>query len=510
MERQDIEAVSNFFRAGQFSGAELVIGLVGAVGTGLWKVVADLKGCLQHYVYEVEELHVSDAVIPAVVEIPDHDRKDEYSRITHLMDAGNKAREETEDNSVLALGAASVISGNRSTNENEQPLCRPKHAYIINSLKHPDEVKVLRHIYGDGFFLIGVHADPERRKEYLTGEKKMTGKQAEELIKRDEAEDKPFGQRTRDTFYLADFFVHLDANEDRRRKSLQRILNLIFGHPYRTPIFDEFAMFMAFCAALRSSDLSRQVGAVIAQHEEILAMGGNDCPRFGGGLYWPYWDPNTGEVEDHPNGRDHKREMDSNDQEKARIINEVLEAIRGHVMSHDDSLRKALLDSPIDDITEYGRVVHAEMEALLACARSSISCRGATLYCTTFPCHNCAKHIIAAGIERVVYIEPYPKSKALEFHDDSASLGFRRESPREPKVAFEPFVGVGPRRFFDLFSMKHGSGFPLDRKNEEDGKILPWEEKHGTLRMPMLPWAYLQREEIAADTFKGYGRQLGK
>ncbi|MDN3612645.1 hypothetical protein QWZ16_23945 [Vibrio ostreicida] len=26
-----------------------------------------------------------------------------------------------------------------------------------------------------------------------------------------------------------------------------------------------------------------------------------------------------------------------------------------------------------------------------------------------FPCHNCAKHIVASGIKRVVYVEPYPK-----------------------------------------------------------------------------------------------------
>ena len=115
--------------------------------------------------------------------------------------------------------------------------------------------------------------------------------------------------------------------------------------------------------------------------------------------------------------------------------------------------------------------MHAEMEALLFCARNAIDARRATLYATTFPCHNCAKHIIAAGIARVVYVEPYPKSKAMEFHDDAIAQG---EDSNPPLVTFEPFVGVGPRKFFDLFSMKLSTGFELTRKGK-DGHVLDWQ-----------------------------------
>jgi deoxycytidylate deaminase len=65
--------------------------------------------------------------------------------------------------------------------------------------------------------------------------------------------------------------------------------------------------------------------------------------------------------------------------------------------------RRKLRGSPLMDITEYGRAVHAEMEAILACARTGGNPSGATLYCTTSPpCHNCAKHIVDVGITRVV------------------------------------------------------------------------------------------------------------
>ena len=50
-----------------------------------------------------------------------------------------------------------------------------------------------------------------------------------------------------------------------------------------------------------------------------------------------------------------------------------------------------LTRSSLRHITEYGRAVHAEMDALIACARMGSAVRGGTLYVTTYPCHNCAR-----------------------------------------------------------------------------------------------------------------------
>src|SRR6266446_8909613 len=63
------------------------------------------------------------------------------------------------------------------------------------------------------------------------------------------------------------------------------------------------------------------------------------------------------------------------------------------------------------NIGEFGRTVHAEMASLMDAARRGVSVDNLTIYVTTFPCHNCAKHLIAAGIRKVVYLEPYPKSR---------------------------------------------------------------------------------------------------
>jgi dCMP deaminase len=49
---------------------------------------------------------------------------------------------------------------------------------------------------------------------------------------------------------------------------------------------------------------------------------------------------------------------------------------------------------------KYSRVIHAEMNALL---NYKEPVTGMTLYITHPPCENCAKHVAAAGIERVVF-----------------------------------------------------------------------------------------------------------
>lgn len=66
--------------------------------------------------------------------------------------------------------------------------------------------------------------------------------------------------------------------------------------------------------------------------------------------------------------------------------------------------------------TKYPYVVHAELNCIL---NSIVSVKGCTLYCTLFPCNECAKAIIQAGIKRVVYLLD-------KHHDDDAYVASRR------------------------------------------------------------------------------------
>ncbi|HDV7289768.1 TPA: dCMP deaminase family protein, partial [Pasteurella multocida] len=269
----------------------------------------------------------------------------------------------------------------------------------------------------------------------------------------------------------------------------------------------EYAMFMAFNSSVRSADLSRQVGAVISRNNQILATGANDVPRFGGGLYWAEKD-NNGEVKDKELGRDYKRSIDQNKQSQRNIIENILKNVKAKALLEPnelDKLKLILKESEISDLTEFGRVVHAEMEAILSCSREGISTKDAILYCTTFPCHNCAKHIIASGINRVVYVEPYPKSKALEFHNDSIELQTNLDNKKSTdKVIFEPFIGVGPRRFLDLFSMSLGVGTKLRRK-DKDGSIIE-RENNKNIRTPLLSKSYIELEDDAKKIWESFNK----
>lgn len=51
--------------------------------------------------------------------------------------------------------------------------------------------------------------------------------------------------------------------------------------------------------------------------------------------------------------------------------------------------------------------IHAEINALLYCAKEGISVKDSTAYVTHFPCLNCTKALIQAGIKKIYYIDDY-------------------------------------------------------------------------------------------------------
>jgi deoxycytidylate deaminase len=135
-------------------------------------------------------------------------------------------------------------------------------------------------------------------------------------------------------------------------------------------------------------------------------------------------------------------------------------------------------------LIEFVRAVHGEMSALTDAAHRGVRISGATMYVTTFPCHECARHIIAAGIKRVVYIEPYAKSLALDLHGDAIELdGIGSKN----KIPFVPFLGVAPRNHANIFGMP-------DRKNV-DGTLIAWDPVKANPRVSGSFWSYLQYEK---------------
>ena len=116
--------------------------------------------------------------------------------------------------------------------------------------------------------------------------------------------------------------------------------------------WDEFFMRAAVAASLRSKDPRTQVGACIADtSQRILSVGYNGTPR---GL-------------------------------------------------NDDEFPWGSDDDPFYDKHNY--VMHAEANAILNYRGTLRDMTGATAYVTLFPCHECAKMLVQAGIGEVVYLD---------------------------------------------------------------------------------------------------------
>jgi len=232
---------------------------------------------------------------------------------------------------------------------------------------------------------------------------------------------------------------------------------------------------------MRSAEFGRQVGAAIATSEgSIVALGTNEVPVYGGGAHWED-DIGEGnrdfEIGDIDTNRRHLDEFATqlSDRIDKRLMS-LIEALPESNRENAEKLRADLLGrlpgdlraAGLKDLTEFGRAVHAEMSAILDAVVRGVSVAGATIYSTTFPCHNCARHLIGAGVRRVVFIEPYPKSRTEDLHGDAVTVD--RSDVDDQHLVFVPFVGVAPRRYLEMFNAEARNRLGHLPRKDDDGK----------------------------------------
>ncbi|MGE3420335.1 MAG: anti-phage dCTP deaminase [Bradyrhizobium sp.] len=439
---------------------ELVIALVGPVGSGCTTVYEAMADELhKNYGYDPVYVRFSELIrehadevgmdIPAAISVTD--RIDLYQTI------GNALRTRFGD-AYLADRAIERIAIERDQRGgyeeiNGTRLVLPaRRVYFLDSLKNPAELKRLRQVYSDLLWVITAFAPEDIRFDRLI-RNGMNDPDARHAMKRDYEEEENSGQKVSKTAHQANYFIrNASDNKEDLLDPIQRFLQTIFGVALHTPTRDEKGMMEAAAAAVRSACLSRQVGAAIYdQSGDLLGVGCNDVPKAGGGLY------NEGDT-DHRCFRWHENEC-HNDKHK-RLLAARIAAAAGTDGVDKIQLVADAMDGGIANLIEFSRSVHAEMEAIVSVARlGNGSTMSGTLYTTTFPCHSCARHIVAAGIATVFYVEPYSKSLALELHSDSISL---REDAVD-KVRFLQYAGFAPRTSLRLFSS-------AGRERKSDGK----------------------------------------
>jgi deoxycytidylate deaminase len=479
---------------------EIFIGLVCAVGTELQPIMSALQASLHAALYTSTFIRLAEMLqaLPKYRDLPTK-FADEY--IDQHMTAGDEVRRDTGMADAVALLAVSKIKEIRSEAGKGVGEIISNRAYVFRSLKNPAEVQSLRDIYGCSFYLIAAYSGSTVRRTYLAKRIARTRNdfpfdqhysRADYLMNRDQEElDFAHGQNTRDCFHRADFFVDVD-DQEKMATEVNRFVALLLGSKFLSPTKAEYGMFHARAAALRSAELGRQVGAAIATRRgDIVCVGCNEVPRAGGGLYW---------CDDSPDKRDFRTGIDANDEQKRNLIAETLRFLQSAgwlqgdraEISIDELVKLAVSSvnpvfpksSKIRSVIEYGRAVHGEMAALMDAARRGVSVEDCTMYVTTFPCHLCARHIVAAGIRRVIYIEPYAKSLAAELYIDSITVD---DSPCEGShVPFNAFVGVAPRQYMSLFAQSN--------RKDSDGNIQYFDPAQSRPRYTQDKTVYLENE----------------
>ena len=151
--------------------------------------------------------------------------------------------------------------------------------------------------------------------------------------------------------------------------------------------WDEYFMGVSTLSAQRSKDPNTQVGACIVSNDnEILSMGYNGFPNGVSDDEFPW--------------------------ERAG----------------DDELE-----------TKYPYVTHSELNAILNYRGGSLE--GTKLYVTLFPCNECAKAIIQAGIRTVVYADDKydgtPSNTAAKRLFNAAGVRYYRYQPSGKKIEIE-------------------------------------------------------------------------
>jgi deoxycytidylate deaminase len=496
---------------------ELFIAIVGPAGSGVGTCALALKGLLETEVigghsFEVEIVKGSEVIREwatregLLLPPPAQGGQKTIEAMEQMQDRGDDMRRLTRDNAAITRGVIRKIMEARARATGSvfadgapvAPDSKPR-AYIIDSLRHSAEAHLLRRVYQDAFALVGVVCDPEQRRNRLTENYfgfnsralQSTKDKIERFMDRDANSSESYGQHVTDTFQEADYFVDnsekAPPNQTKMNESLHRFVHIMTMRQVVRPTIAETAMHHAHSARLRSACMSRQVGAALVdQRGNIVATGTNEVPRAGGGVYGESFDRQEHLIDHRCVFRASK--YCSSNKEQNQIIEEMITAFPELVSERGrDDVVAAIRRTRIGGLIEFSRAVHAEMDAILSAARVGVSPVGCRLFVTTFPCHYCARHIVAAGIDEVQYIEPYPKSRAVHLHDDSISTGEHgwvapsltrarqgaevahtgNEQARleQSRVLFRPFTGVAPRMYARAFLKDR------DYKNKVSGDL---------------------------------------
>ena len=459
-----------------------IIGFTGSLGSGctfLAEGVRDTHRDCCHY-YRLSDF-LRDIAKQRGVRVPN---------TSQLQDLGNDLRRQ-EGNAALVKRCLQKIEDDNQSNRFVQG---DDTIILVDGIRNDGEVRTLRQF--PNFCLISVHAEAETRERRLVGPEQdkrfKNSKSFREADGRDHREDVAYGQQVKQCNYMADVIINNDKDiAETETRERNEYFNRIFNdyiHPVRAlrqgkqvhdrpPSPSETLMTMAYCVSKRSRCLKRKVGAVIAYVRpaqrtsaqtlgaeqpvefQVVSSGYNDvplgtkacvfefekcyrdylqaelakkfhhCPNCGKRIPIKLKCPHCGTKNATIQSQCVKCEEEllprfTCEECACMIFSEYLPGGR---------------DTP-GKLLDVCRALHAEENAIIRLAGIGKASNGElVLYTTTFPCNLCANKIVAAGIRRVVYAEPYPSEESKKVLDAGG-------------VPVQKFEGVKSTAYFRLYA----------------------------------------------------------
>jgi deoxycytidylate deaminase len=328
--------------------------------------------------------------------------------------------------------------------------------FVVDCLRNPNEVIYFRHRFPN-FYLVSIFANYKNRfqrrskdlmvRDAIDTNQKYVEQEFEERDKLDSGKqnktekEKIYNQDVTKCVQLSDYTINnIEERSDVERFLLDKLLRLvalILSPGSTKPKKEEVYMNMAYAMAVKSNCICRQVGAVITGEDEyIVGAGWNDvaCGEISCGLR-PLRDLNADSHKHIHNQLKNGRTRIERDYKKR-----IKEGYKDYPLDQACFCFKSE-KAPNRHELEYCLALHAEENAVIQGSRiGGPGVRGGTIYTTAQPCTLCAKKIKQAGIRKVVYTDPYPKSDPDIFMSD---------------VELVQFEGVKPRAYIRLFMPNH-------------------------------------------------------
>lgn len=457
---------------------ELFIGIARPLGTPTDVSLPEMMSAFDEFGYTVIHVKISQLLTDSFVDVNNRQMSTKFDeRTVALIGEGNRLCAEAVNDAAVVDMAISEIrrlrpdEGTEGSNGPEGVKGNAKsmrRVFLIDSLKRPAEVLALRKIYGDHFILVGLQASEKERSLQLRADLATRGThsgtdaktRAATLMQMDN-QGISHGQHMTTTLAMSDVFVRVDVGDHDPRHEARRFVELLFGDPKaKPPTLAEYAMNLARQTSFRSPELGLRVGAALVSKDgDVLATGFNHHPTSDRA---PDYDFSAVDLQG----------LARNTMTLLADAGRLTPTEEAALATDPDTYIRDLLEGPLKNsqlrgVTEYQRPVHAEMDALLSALRQRVDVDGATIYVTDFPCHGCARHLIAMKLN-LVYLMPYTKSRAADMYGD--------ETDR-----FVPFTGVTPSRYQQWF----GDGLGQDRK-DAFGKRRTWSKADREQAMPSV------------------------